>query len=119
MKHLNKAYREVINLKHDNYSKKYVKNYDLYVEKLMQEKKNDNINLTKRQVYVIIELQNKTQDLEESDPIFTDSPAAGITDDDIENWDKTCVFGIIDRSVLIIPLFERKSITAQLSSYNA
>ena len=35
----------------------------------------------------IIELQNKTQDLEESDPIFTDSPAAGITDDDIENWD--------------------------------
>ena len=34
----------------------------------------------------IIELQNKTQDLEESDPIFTDSPAAGIADDDIENW---------------------------------
>lgn len=48
VKHLNKAYREVINLKHDNYSKKYVKNYDLYVEKLMQEKKNNNIDLTKR-----------------------------------------------------------------------
>lgn len=48
MKHLNKAYREVINLKYDNYSKKYVKNYDLYVEKLMQEKKNNDIDLTKR-----------------------------------------------------------------------
>lgn len=48
MKHLNKAYREVINLKHNNYSKKYVKNYDLYVEKLIQEKKNNNIDLTKR-----------------------------------------------------------------------
>ena len=47
-KHLNKAYREVINLKHNNYSKKYVKNYDLYVEKLIQEKKNNNIDLTKR-----------------------------------------------------------------------
>lgn len=48
VKHLNKAYREVINLKHENYSKKYVKNYDLYVEKLMQENKNNNIDLTKR-----------------------------------------------------------------------
>lgn len=48
VKHLNKAYREVINLKHDNYSKKYVRNYDLYVEKLMQEKKNNDIDLTKR-----------------------------------------------------------------------
>ena len=48
MKHLNKAYIEVINLKHENYSKKYVKNYDLYVEKLMQEKKNSDIDLTKR-----------------------------------------------------------------------
>ena len=28
MKHLNKAYIEVINLKHENYSKKYVKNYE-------------------------------------------------------------------------------------------
>lgn len=59
MKRLNKAYKEVINLKHENHSKKYVKNYDLYVEKLMQEKKNNNIDLTKRWVYVIIELQNK------------------------------------------------------------
>lgn len=48
VKHLNKVYREVINLKHDNYSKKYVKNYDLYVERLMQEKRNNNIDLTKR-----------------------------------------------------------------------
>lgn len=48
VKHLNKAYIEVINLKHDNYSEKYVKNYDLYIEKLIQEKKNNNINLTKR-----------------------------------------------------------------------
>lgn len=48
MKRLNKAYKEVINLKHENHSKKYVKNYDLYVEKLMQEKKNNNIDLTKR-----------------------------------------------------------------------
>lgn len=48
VKHLNKAYREVIDLKRENYSKKYVKNYDLYVEKLIQEKKNNNINLTKR-----------------------------------------------------------------------
>lgn len=48
VKHLNKAYREVINLKHDNYNEKYVKNYDLYVEKLMKEKKNNNIGLTKR-----------------------------------------------------------------------
>lgn len=56
VKHLNKAYREVIDLKRENYSKKYVKNYDLYVEKLIQEKKNNNINLTKRYVYVIIEL---------------------------------------------------------------
>lgn len=48
VKHLNKAYREVINLKHKNYSKKYVKNYDLYVEKLIQEKKNNNIDLTRR-----------------------------------------------------------------------
>lgn len=46
-KHLNKAYREVINLKHDNYSKKYVKNYDLYVEKIIQEKKKCDIDLTK------------------------------------------------------------------------
>lgn len=48
VKHLNKVYREVINLKYKNCSKKYVKNYDLYVEKLMQEKKNNNIGLTKR-----------------------------------------------------------------------
>lgn len=48
VKHLNKAYGEVINLKHKNYSKKYVKNYDLYVEKLIQEKKNNNIDLTRR-----------------------------------------------------------------------
>ncbi len=48
VKHLNKAYREVINLKHENYSKKYVKNYDLYVEKLIQEKRNNDIDLTKR-----------------------------------------------------------------------
>lgn len=48
MKRLSKAYKEVINLKHENHSKKYVKNYDLYVEKLIQEKKNDDINLTKR-----------------------------------------------------------------------
>ena len=64
MKHLNKAYREVINLKHDNYSKKYVKNYDLYVEKIIQEKKKCDIDLTKCWVYVTIVLQtNKTKEL--------------------------------------------------------
>lgn len=47
VKHLNKVYREMINLKHDNYNEKYVKNYDLYVEKLMQEKKKCDIDLTK------------------------------------------------------------------------
>lgn len=47
VKHLNKAYRAVINLKHDNYSKKYVKNYDLYVKKIIQEKKKCDIDLTK------------------------------------------------------------------------
>ena len=47
VKRLNKAYGEVINLKHKNYSKKYVKNYDLYVEKIIQEKKKCDIDLTK------------------------------------------------------------------------
>ena len=35
----------------------YLPDYDLYIEKLMQEKKNNNIDLTKRWVYVIIKLQ--------------------------------------------------------------
>ena len=34
----------------------------------------------------IIELQGRTSDLEESDPIFNKSVAAGITSEDIENW---------------------------------
>ena len=34
----------------------------------------------------IIALQNKTQDMEESDPIFTKSPASSITSEDISNW---------------------------------
>jgi hypothetical protein len=34
----------------------------------------------------IIALQNKTQDIEESDPIFTTSVAASITSEDINKW---------------------------------
>lgn len=46
VKHLNKAYREIIDLKHENCSKKYVKNYDLYVKEIIKKRKDDNMNLT-------------------------------------------------------------------------